>query len=273
MNQQLHEFKAGDETLAFYREALDFLNQGKAPFLVGGAYALAHYTGIIRDTKDLDVFVRPRDAETVLETFAAAGYHTDRTFPHWLGKVYQGEHILDVIYSSGNGIVDVDDLWFAHAVPGTVLGRRVLLCPPEEMIWSKGFIMERERFDGADINHLIRACWRSLDWDRLFRRFGPHGRLLLAHLILFGYVYPAETAKVPAELMQELLDRLRREGEADGTGEPVCRGTLLSRAQYLIDIEQWGYRDARVRPYGKMSANNVAIWTEAIGNDNPALDK
>jgi hypothetical protein len=44
----------------------------------------------------------------------------------------------------------VDDLWFAHATPGDVLGIPVRLCPPEEMIWSKAFIMERERYDGAD---------------------------------------------------------------------------------------------------------------------------
>ena len=39
-----------------------------------------------------------------------------------------------------------------------VLDKEVKLCPPEEIIWSKSFIMERERFDGADINHLLRIC-------------------------------------------------------------------------------------------------------------------
>ena len=58
----------------------------------------------------------------------------------------------------------VDDLWFTHAAPGRVLGVPVLLCPPEEMIWSKAFIMERERYDGADVAHLILACGRELDW-------------------------------------------------------------------------------------------------------------
>jgi hypothetical protein len=43
------------------------------------------------------------------------------------------------------------------------------------MIWSKAFIMERERFDGADVMHLIHENANRLDWNRLLERFGQHG--------------------------------------------------------------------------------------------------
>ena len=78
----------------------------------------------------------------------------------------------------------------------------------------------------------------TLDWERLLGRFGPHWRVLLAHLILFGFIYPWERA-VPGWVMDELLGRLRRgEGSA---ARRVCRGTLLSRVQYLMDVEGWGF--------------------------------
>jgi hypothetical protein len=44
----------------------------------------------------------------------------------------------------------------------------------------------------------------------------------------------------------------------------VCRGTLLSREQYLFDIEQLGYTDARLRPHGAMTPEQAEIWTRAI---------
>ena len=44
------------------------------------------------------------------------------TFPHWLGKAYRGDDFCDVIFSSGNGVCRVDDLWFEHSVPARVLG-------------------------------------------------------------------------------------------------------------------------------------------------------
>lgn len=46
------------------------------------------------------------------------------------------------------------------AAAGDVLGIPVQLCPPEEMLWSKSYVMERERYDGAEVMHLLRAlCW------------------------------------------------------------------------------------------------------------------
>jgi hypothetical protein len=245
----------------------------QVPFLLGGAYALERYTGIARHTKDLDIFVRRQDSEAVLEAFARAGYQSERTFPHWLGKVYRDGNILDIIYSSGNGVVEVDEDWFRHAVAGTVLQRTVLLTPPEEAIWSKAFIMERERFDGADINHLLRACADTLDWDRLLRRFEADWHLLLVHLILFRYVYPAEARRIPDGVLRQLVERLQGERGGQGDVEPLCRGTLLSRAQYLIDIQEWGYRDARLPPWGKMTPEQIDVWTAAIGSDNPALER
>ncbi len=143
-----------------------------------------------RDTKDIDIFVKPEDCPRVLEAFERLGYQTEIPFPHWLGKIHAGEHFMDVIFNSGNGVARVDDLWFDHAPRTNVLGVIVRLSPAEEMIWSKAFIQERERFDGADVLHLLRETGPSLDWPRLLMRFGDYWRVLLSHLILFGFVYP-----------------------------------------------------------------------------------
>lgn len=254
-------------TAAFYCHAVDALTREGVPFLVGGAYALGRYTGIVRHTKDFDIFVRPEDCRRILDLFAAEGYRCELTFPHWLGKVYADGDFIDVIYSSGNGIATVDDEWFAHAVVGEVLGREVRLCPVEEIIWSKGFIMERERFDGADVAHLLRARAADLSWPRLLRRFGKHWRVLFTHLVLFGYVYPSERDRIPATVMEELIGRLRQELTATPADEHVCQGTILSREQYLIDIRNWGYEDARLKPRGRMNGPDIDHWTAAIADD------
>lgn len=260
-------------TDAFYRRALLALQASQVPFLVGGAYALAHYTGIDRDTKDFDIFVHPRICASTLELLRATGYHTELTFPHWLGKVLCGEGCIDVIFSSGNGIAQVDETWFAHAVAGQVFGIPVQLCPPEEMLWSKSYIMERERYDGADIMHLLHAYGERFDWPRLLERFGSHWRVLLSHLILFGFVYPAAQAQIPAWVLQELLHRLQGEQHSSAPLDQLCQGTLLSRAQYCIDINGWGYRDARLMPTGRMTAADIAHWTAAIaGREDPHDD-
>ncbi len=239
------------------------LRQAGPPYLVGGAYAFACYTGIVRHTKDLDLFVRPADAGAALETLAVAGCRTEVAFTHWLGKAFRGDDFIDVIYSSGNGLCPVDDAWFGHAVSHPVLGRPASLCPPEEMIWQKAFIQERERFDGADVAHLIHARGRTLDWRRLLDRFGPHWPVLFGHLVLFGYIYPDEKDCIPAAVLGELTARWQAEIAAPAAADRECRGVLLSRIQYLSDMERDGRRDPRLPPSGGMSAEEVKVWTEA----------
>jgi len=246
----------------FYLDALTQLSRSSIPFLVGGAFAFARYVGIERPTKDLDLFVKEEDVGRALTRLKRRGYDVEVPFPHWLAKVRNGGSFIDLIFSSGNGVARVDQEWYEHALEEEILGVPMRLCPPEEMIWSKAFVQERERFDGADILHLIRERGAQLDWHRLATRFGSHWRVLLSHVVLFGFVYPDQRHRVPAWLLDELTKRLRTEvSEADN---PVCNGTLLSREQYLFDLTHFGYRDGRLEPPGTMTREETALWTAAI---------
>ena len=54
--------------------------------------------------------------------------------------------------------------------------------------------------------------------------------------------------------------------------DPVCYGTLLSWSQYLGDVLGGTFRDARIRPYGTMSAEEVARWTSADKSASVSLE-
>ena len=222
--------------------------------------------GVSRSTKDFDLYIRPEHVDAALRALSRAKYKTERTFPHWLAKAtYEGD-VLDLIFRAGNGLCEVDDSWFDRARDDELLGVPVKLCAPEEMVWMKAYIMERERFDGADIAHILRCSAAEIDWAHLVRRFGPDWRVLLSHLVLFGYIYPGERALIPPAIMENLIARLRSEA---GTAGPqgLCRGTLLSRQQYLVDVQDWGLRDARLEARVQMNEDDIAHWTDAIANE------
>jgi hypothetical protein len=265
MTRPPHVMTAADPREEFYAEALVLLRSNRIPFLVGGTFAYSRYTGIERETKDLDIFVRRSDCLRTLTCFEKAGYRTQIPFPHWLAKVHRGDHLMDVIFASGNGIAEVDDQWFAHAAESEVLGMRLQLCPPEEMIWSKAFVQERERFDGADVLHLLREAGKALDWTRLLDRFGDYWAVLLGHVVMFHFVYPDRRDYIPRWVLDDLLKRLSAQRQE--SANPLCLGTLLSREQYLYDIQALGYADARLQPHGTMTQENIRIWTEAIEKD------
>jgi hypothetical protein len=246
---------------AFYRAALKSLQAGGVPFLVGGAYALEVHTGIVRRTKDFDIFVLKQDVTRTLNVLRDAGYQTELTFPHWIAKAFAGEDYLDIIFSSGNGLCPVDQGWFDHAATSRVLGIDLGICPAEETIWQKAFILERDRCDVADVAHLIRHCGERLDWQRLLQRFDRRWRVLLAHLVLFDFIYPSHRTAIPAAVRKELFQRVELEDERSDDTAQECHGTLLSATQYLHAVDREGYRDVRLQPLGAMTKEDLALWT------------
>jgi hypothetical protein len=242
---------------------MQLLVRNRIEFLIGGAYALGHYTGLSRDTKDFDLMLRPEDVPMALDACRNAGYGVDFTFTHWLAKIWSATSFIDVIFRAGNGLGEVDDLWFRKAQVASVLGISVKIAPPEELIWHKAYVMERERFDGADIIHLLASCAPGIDWTRLIERFGPDWRVLMSHLILFGFVFPLKRNAVPAEIIEELSARLMTEVRERPPVHRLCNGTLLSRIQYLQDITSGGFIDARTTGRSRIKPEELQVWTKA----------
>ena len=247
----------------FFKAVLESLTNAKVPFLIGGSYAYCRHVGIERDIKDLDLMIMEWEWPSVARALTASGITNELTFPHWLGKALHDGLQVDIIFNGGNGVTAVDRDWFRFAIPDTVLGHEVRLAPVEELLWSKAFVMERERFDGSDVLHLLRGFADRLDWGRLCRRFAGHEGVLRAHLMLFAYVYPGEADRVPDWVDRTLSDAML----ADPAPSALCRGTQISRAQYLVDVEDWGYIDARLAPFGRMRPQDWVKWTNAIDTD------
>lgn len=264
MSEDVPRF-APDDSAAVdcYRRAFRTLQGAEVPFLVGGAYSFAQYSGIPRHTKDLDLFIRPCDRDQALAALEAEEFDTEVTFDHWLAKARRGDYFIDLIYGAGSGIAVVDDAWFEHAVEAIVMNETVRLCPAEESIWSKAFVMERHRFDGADIVHILRRMGPELDWKRLIDRFGDHWQLLYCHLVLFTFVYPSERDRIPKWVLETFAGRTLEETSRNH-GRRSCRGTLLSAIEYLPDVERWGYQDARLSPAGNMTPDEVEVWTDGV---------
>src|SRR4051812_15682339 len=230
------------EQLGFFREVLEMMNEQGFPYVVSGAFALQEHTGIFRDTKDLDLFVTAATATKALAYMKRVGFQIEVTDPVWLAKAWRGEFFVDFITGMSNGIIAVNDSWIERAHPEKVLGVPARVLAPEELIASKVFVDFRERFDGADIVHVIYGTKGKLDWQRLLTNMQGHTELLYWHLVLFHYVYPACSHYVPPAIWDELIENFTRElSEPDK--KAAFRGSLLDERMFAIDVKEWGLAD------------------------------
>lgn len=233
---------------AFYEEALEGLQESGVNFMMGGGFALYQYTGIERDMKDLDVFCKPSEYPKIMKHFASKGFQTELTDVRWLAKVFDGPHYIDIIFDTVNNICTVDDSWYEHATEADFGEVRVKVIPPEELMWCKIYVQNRERYDGSDVNHLILKWGKKLDWKRLLFRMDPHWHLLLAQILQFQFVYPSEYHEIiPRWLFEELMERAHEQYDLPSASEKVCRGPIIDQTQYQVDIKEWNYKVCTIK--------------------------
>jgi hypothetical protein len=227
---------------SLFREVLMLLEKHRVPYAVAGAFALQKHTGICRFTKDLDIFLTNRQVNVALEQLAKEGFKCEVPDAVWLAKAHRDGFFVDLITGMSNAAIVVDDSWIAAAKRTTVLGVESRVLAPEELLASKLFVTRRERFDGADVVHLIYGTRGQLDWERILRLAGEHWEILLWALVLFRYVYPGQSDYVPRPLWEDLLARFSSRIAHPDPGSPF-RGSLIDENMFAIDVNEWGLRD------------------------------
>jgi hypothetical protein len=227
-----------EEQAALFREVLVALEKEKVPYAVSGAFALRQHTGICRFTKDLDLFMTAATALEALPYLRQCGFECEVRDPVWLAKARKGEFFVDLITGMSNGVFVVDDSWIQRSSPAVIHGVSTRVLAPEELVVSKIFVARRERFDGADVAHVIFGTYPSFDWDRALQLVGEHWEMLLWSLLLFRYVYPGQTHYVPAAVWRELLQRLGNE-IASPDPRASFRGSLVDDNMFAIDVNEW----------------------------------
>jgi hypothetical protein len=227
----------------FYAECLRLLSHSGIPFLLGGTFAVSAHTGLPPPQKDIDVFCKAGDYPRILVYFRDLGYDTEVEDERWIAKIKRDDLFIDVIFNSTVAVTPVTDQWFTDAVTVEIGRRPVPVLSPTELIWSKVFVQDRYRHDGADIAHIIVKQCEKIDWRRLLSYMEQYWEVLFACIINFQFIYPTERHRIPRWLLDELIGRLQRTAELPIPQMKVCRGRLFSRGDYSVDISEWGFAD------------------------------
>lgn len=246
-------FRLPQQQRLLFCEILTLLEERNVPYAVAGAFALQEHTGIYRDTKDLDVFLTAKSAIQAIKILREEGFRCETCDPVWLFKAHRDDFFVDLITGMSNAAIVVDDLWIQRAKPATVHGVRTRVLAAEELLASKIFVTRRERFDGADIAHVIYGTRGRLDWQRILQLAGENWEMLLWALILFRFVYPAQTQFVPEDVWRDLIQRFEAViSKPDAAAR--FRGSLIDDKMFAIDVNEWGldnlmqeYRDRRLQ--------------------------
>ena len=193
---------------AIYDCVLKRLARSRTPSALGGAIAYAGYTGRMRNTKDLDIYVTPEHRDAAVECLSACGlidYFDELPYDRkWIYRGKKNDAIMDIIFAMANGRSEVTPDWLQRGPMIESRGHRLRIIPPEELIWSKLYVVQRERCDWPDILNVVHSAGPSLDWDRLLKLLEDDRPLLRSLLSMYSWITPEGAARLPHWLWERL---------------------------------------------------------------------
>jgi len=179
----------------------------KIPIALGGAFAVATYTGCWRNTKDLDLYVLPEHRDAMIAALNDLGftdYFDVKGYDRWwIYRSHREENIIDVIWAMANHRQQIDELWMSG--PEVMLrGHRMKVLPAEAMLWDKLYIMQRDRCDWPDVMNLLYAYGPRVNWELLLGRMGEDVPLMAGALSVFRWLAPGRAAELPSWIWERV---------------------------------------------------------------------
>jgi hypothetical protein len=182
-------------------DAVDGLDEAAIPYALIGGIASSGF-GRPRWTHDIDILVRPEDAERTLVMLSERGFETERTDTWWIYKGLKSDVLVDVIFRPSGGTY-LDAEMIGRAVDREVAGHRVKFIPPEDLLVMKA-VVHAEGCPRHWHDALAIIATTDLDWDYFLRRAARAPRRALSLLI---YAHSLDLL-VPNRVIRALHQRI-----------------------------------------------------------------
>jgi len=158
------EFEDVIETL---KVAVSALRERELPFILGGSLA-AWARGGPEPKNDLDLMVKPEDAERVLDALRAAGMRPERPPEEWLLKAWHGHVLVDVIFRPSG--VKITDEVLARAENISVMAVGTPVMDLEDTLVTMLMALDEHSLDYRRLVAIARALREQIDFPRLRTR-------------------------------------------------------------------------------------------------------
>jgi len=157
------------ELIESLKKAAGALREAGITFVLGGGIASAARGGPESD-HDVDLLLRPADADRALAVLEEAGFHPERPPEGWLYKAWDGEIFVDLIFRTSEG--DVTDELVERAKELEVYAVPMLVLHPEDLVVSKLLALDEMVLDYQPILEIARALREQIDWEHVRKRTG-----------------------------------------------------------------------------------------------------
>jgi hypothetical protein len=156
--------------LATLKRCAGALREADVPFMLGGGLACWARGGPESD-HDLDLMVKPEDAEQALATLAALGLRAEKPPEGWLYKAFDEDDVMVDLIFAPVGIAITDEV-LARAETLEVEAQPMLVMTLEDVLVTKLLAIDENSLDYRSVLQIARSLREQIDWDDVRVRVG-----------------------------------------------------------------------------------------------------
>jgi putative nucleotidyltransferase-like protein len=149
------------------KKAVAALREAGVPFLLGGGLAVWARGGP-ETHHDLDIVIKPEDADRALQVLADAGMRVEKPPEEWLHKAWDGDVLIDLIFAPRG--LDVTDEVIERGELLHVIGISIPVMAIEDVLATKLMALDEHRLDYTSVLRIARAVREQIDWEALRAR-------------------------------------------------------------------------------------------------------
>jgi nucleotidyltransferase DUF2204 len=156
------------------------LEEQEVPYLLGGGLG-CWARGGPPSSNDIDLMLKPEDAERAQEALAAVGMRPETPPEQWLRKAWDGEILIDLIYEPSG--MRIDDEAIARGEVLSVMAMQVWVMDLDDILITKLMALDEHSADYRDLILITRSLREQIDWSKL-RRHTAHSPFAAAFFTL-----------------------------------------------------------------------------------------
>lgn len=172
------------------KEVVATLRDRGIPFMLGGSMA-AWARGGPEPQKDIDLMLKPQDAEAALQALVEIGMRPERPPEDWLFKAYRDDVLVDLIF--GPSGIEMNDETLARAQSIRVMALDMPVMATEDMLVTMLCALDEHCLDYGALVGIARSLREQIDWPELRSRTAnsPYARAFFTLIEELGIVEAA----------------------------------------------------------------------------------
>jgi hypothetical protein len=146
------------------KRAIAALERQEIPYVLGGGLG-CWARGGPPSSNDIDLMLKPEDAERAQEALAGAGMRPETPPEQWLRKAWDGDILIDLIYEPSG--MRIDDEVIARGEEMSVEAMQIRVMDLDDLLVTKLLALDEHSADYRDLILITRSLREQIDWGQL----------------------------------------------------------------------------------------------------------